>query len=281
MQPTEFVDAVFQIIKTHEQADGLKASKLGQLVRRAFPNEPRKSFGFQTLKDVLAPLEQRGLIRTGEDRDRALAVWLTGETQSPIAVVAPTKKYNPLKSEIWLAFISSKPLGKRYMHRTDGTVRMGLVESPHPADQWVEISQIGAEDQKEWAKRFATTNATDEAQGLIAALDGANWFVEFVKSLRVLDANLARDWNRTRTEKVSACVAKWCEQHKIELSTVFAQRPQREPFSATMATTEGSSRLSPTRDARAMLLAALSRMSTHELSQLQIPAHYLLREVGF
>lgn len=281
MQPTEYVDAVFQIIKTHEQPDGLKASKLGQLIRRAFPNEPRKSFGFQTLKDVLTPLEQRGLIRTGEDRDRAFAVWTTGETQSPIAVVAPTKKYNPLKSEIWLAFVSSKPLGKRYMHRTDKTVRMGLVESPHPADQWVEIAQIGEEEQKSWARKFATTSSTADPQRLIAALEGPNWFVEFVKALRVVEPNLAREWNKTRTEKVSACVAKWCEQHKIELSTVFAQRPLREPSVGAIGTLEGSLRQGSTRDARELIMAALSRMSAHELSQLQIPAHYLLREMGF
>jgi hypothetical protein len=276
MQVDEYVDAVYQIIKTHERADGIKASALGQLIRRALPSEPWSAYGFHSLKDVLAPLEQRGLIRM-DGRGGTLAIWLTAKESEQIPLASATKKYSPLKKDAWLAFAVPRPPGKRYMHRTSGVIRMGLSEIPHPADRWVEIEQISDDKQKIWAKAFAT-GLGGKFQNAVGALDDPSWFTQFGRALREIDGDKGHQWNVTRTEKVSACVADWCEKHKIETSLVFEQRTHRVTLVA--APTEANTKPIHQGTAREALLAALSRMTTHELSQLAIPAHYLLQELG-
>jgi hypothetical protein len=274
VQIAEYVDAVYQIIRTYERPEGIKASALGQLIRRALPSEPWTNYGFHSLKDVLAPLQQSGLIRL-DARDGALAIWLDSKNERPNRLASPTTKYNPLKKEVWLAFAVARPQGRRFMHRTLGTIRMGLSESPHPADGWVEIEQISDEKQKSWAKAFVNSQG-GKFLSAGAALDDPAWFTVFGKALREIDRDIGHQWNVTRTEKVSACVNDWCEKHKIDLSLVFAQRV---PRAGTVPQTLQSK---STNDAttRDVLLAALSRMTTHELSQLAIPAHYLLQELG-
>jgi len=276
MQVEEYVDAVYQIIRTHDREDGVKASSLGQLIRRALPSEPWTVFGFRSLKEVLAPLEQRGLIRM-EGRGGALAIWLAGKDEKQITSAAVTKKYSPLKQEAWLAFAVPRPPGKRFLRRSDGTIRMGLSEIPHPADRWVEIEQICDDKQKAWARAFANGLGA-KFQSTLGALDDPSWFTHFGRALREIDREQGHQWNVTRTEKVSACVNDWCEKHKIDTSLVFEQRSRRVPSSAIKM--EGV--VKPTKEGatRDLLLAALSRMTTHELAQLQIPAHYLLNELG-
>jgi hypothetical protein len=276
MQVDEYVDVVYQIIKTHERADGVKASALGQLIRRALPSEPWTVYGFHSLKDVLAPLEQRGLIRM-DGRGGTLAIWLTEKEDQQVPLASATRKYSPLKKEIWLAFAVPRPPGKRYMHRTHGLIRMGLSESPHPADRWVEIEQIADDKQKTWAKAFATALG-GKFLSATGALEDPSWFTQFGKALREIDRDKGHQWNVTRTEKVSACVADWCEKHKIDTSLVFEQRAPRVASVATEI--EANTKPGNQGTAREVLLGALSRMPTHELSQLPIPPHYILAEVG-
>jgi hypothetical protein len=221
-------------------------------------------------------LEQRGLIRL-DGSGGTLAVWLTKKEDQQIPLASATKKYSPLKQDAWLAFAVPRPPGKRYMNRTNGTIRMGLSEIPHPADRWVEIEQISDDKQKTWARAFAN-GLGEKFQDALGALDDPSWYTQFGKALREIDHDKGHQWNVTRTEKVSACVNDWCEKHKIETSLVFEQRTRRVTSLASQS--ETGARPGHQGNARDVLLAALSRMTTHELSQLPIPAHYLFQELG-
>jgi hypothetical protein len=272
MLTNEYVDAVFQIISSNERPHGLKASTLGQLIRRGLPNESWSTFGFRSLKSLLLHLEQQSLIRTGDDDTGAFAVWVSKTTS--VATPPQTQKYSPLRKDVWLAFVASQPHGKRFVDRTSGTVRMGLQDSPHPAEQWTEIVPIPETEQKDWARHFVATHCASQTK-LLSTLTGPTWFTQFANELRASSPELSRLWNRVRSEKVSSHVKSWCEKHKIEPEIAFAQRADVTPQAAHSGPIAGS--IEPR---RAILLAAISKMSTDELVQLSIPARYLLREMG-
>ena len=275
MQTSEYLDTVLQIIRSNQQPAGLKASTLGQLIIRRLPNERWTQFGFTTLKSVLLQLEQRGVIRLGLDAQKTLAVWIVDEPPAASSLPPPAQKYSPLKQDFWRAFAISWPSGRRFANRLSGSVRMGLAEEPHPADQWTEITPLSETEQKDWARQFLIDNHRND-DALIRALDQAAWFVEFPRVLRETDRSLSFNWNRRRSEKVSAAVQNWCAEHKFDLELAFEQGI---PSPHVALTRKQPLPEAPDR-ARSVVLAALSRMSTDELIELPIPAKYMLKEFG-
>lgn len=273
MELAEYLDSVLQIIRSNGfKLEGFKASTLGALIRRALPDDDWRDHGFPTLKSLLQHIEQNSsAITTGNDSSGAFAVWI--KTRPPEAIsTALARKYSPLKKEIWLAFVSAQPLGKRFIHRTSGTVRMGLRESPHPAEQWVEIVPVSDNEQRRWAESFIESNCADSA--LKISLDSPHWFSLFASALRNLDPGLARNWNRSRSERISKHVTACFEKHKLDPAIAFVQA------NSTVSEPPVADKKGTDERARVVLLAAIARMSTNELAQLPIPARYLLREVG-
>ncbi len=278
MNVSDYLDSVLQIVRTNERPSGLKASTLGLLIIRSLPGERWTKFGFPTLKSLLQQLEQRGVVRLGDDAQGAFAVWPAsalkpGPLPTPMPTPPPSQKYNPLRRDFWLAFAAASTLGRRFASRTTGAVRMGLAERPHPADQWIEITPISDEVQKGWAKQFLVEKGRQEPH-LLAALDAPTWFVQFVQALRHCDPELTWQWNRTRSEKVSGVVRRWLEEHKLEPEIAFVQQPQPSYLRSIARTSKDETR------ARDAVLGALSRMTTDELAELPIPAKYLLKELG-
>jgi hypothetical protein len=271
MQLDEYDDAVFQVIKSNSKIEGLKAGTLGNLLRRAFPDDNWKTFGHPTFKSFLQRLEIKGLIRTGADESGAFAVWL-GEQPQKIPV--QTQKYNPLKNEVWLAFVGPRPNGRRFINRDSGMVRMGLRESPHPADQWAEINPITESEQKKWATEFVSKHCVS-SPSVAQTLTQNDWSLKFAAELRAENADLAKQWNRKRSEKVSSLAAAWSDTHKIDRNLIF-----RQQSTAVARPVHVTSRLGSDAQARSVLMAALSQMSTDELLHLPIPARYLMKELG-
>jgi hypothetical protein len=276
MQVNDYLDAVLQVIRTNQRPEGLKAATLGQLIIRAVPNERWKSLGFPTLKSVLLQLQNRGSVRLNPDSQGALAVWyLETPPATPPTLQAPgpgTQRYNPLRKDFWLSFASAQPLGRRFANRTDGTVRMGLEERPAPADQWTEITPVPDAEQKAWARQFLSDQSLGENHHLQSALEHPNWFTEFPRALRTIDTALSFNWNRMRSERISAAVRRWCEEHKIDPELAFEQHGRgKRPESPVTVQNDTP---------RSLILGAIQRMTTDELLQLAIPAKYLIRELG-
>jgi len=280
MQTAEYLETVLQIIRANQRIPGLKASTLGQLIMRRLPNERWTQFGFPTLKSLLLQLQQRGAIKLDLDAQKTLAVWVSDQpppTTPANEAPPPSQKFNPLKPDFWRAFAISWPTGRRFANRVTGSVRMGLTEDPHPADQWTEITPISEADQKDWARQFLVDSQRNDL-ALHRALDQTAWFVEFPRALRTTDRLLAFAWNRTRSEKVSAAVQNWCLEKKFDLQLAFEQPAARAPKASSA---QAAHALGDAPDkARAIVLAALSRMSTDELVEIPIPAKYLLQELG-
>jgi hypothetical protein len=268
LSQSQFLDSVVQVIRANGGERGIKGSTLGQLIRRALPDQHWQACGFPTLKALLQELVKQQQVRIGNDDQGAFAVWLLAK---PADLSPQRQRYNPLRQDVWNAFAISYPSGRRFMHRTSGAVRMGQVERPTPADQWAEFEAIGDEEQRKWAREFVAE--LEGGNQFTEAVNAEDWFRRFPRELRLSAIpDVGRKWNRVRTERVSAHVRNWCEENKIDPELAFQQQA-----SADLAFRPASA--SVPRETRTVVLAALARMTTDELLQIPIPAKYLLEEV--
>jgi hypothetical protein len=278
----EYVDLAHQLIQSNlSPADnGITAARLGFLLRQSQPGLDWKAFGFGSLKGLLEYMEQHGLVEVGDNAKKALAVWPPTKSFElrPPATSKPT--FNPITKPFWVAFVVHQPQGRRFYHRPSGTIRMGLRDEPSPADEWVEITPISEETQKSWARAFITKRQLQAREELADALNEPDWYRAFPEALANIDVPLTREWNRSRSARVSETVQSWCAasaldpavafqgkavpvggEPQVSSKTVPARRPAQRPDSL-----------------RATVLSALARLPTEYLLEIPIPAKYLLRE---
>lgn len=268
MTREDYLAAVLKLIQGDARSvAGLKASTLGILILREL-RDHWKTFGFWSLKELLQELERRSLVRLASDTQNALAVW-PRETIAATSERPPFKAWIPLRKDVWTAFVSSLPVGRRYMERTTGAVRMSLYDTPQPSNQWVEIRRIGDEAQKTWAREFLDSVGAGSNGELREALGDVAWYVKFPQALRRTSLDWHYQWNRTRSERVFDSVRKWCADSSIDPELVV-QAPSR-------ATAIGGAidpqPISNDR-VRKQVFDALTRMPTEELLALSIPAKY-------
>ncbi len=268
MTREDYLAAVFKLIQADARSvAGLKASTLGILILRELPGH-WKTYGFWSLKELLQELERRSLVRLASDTQNALAVW-----PKEVAVAAPDrppfKAWIPMRKDVWTAFVSALPLGRRFIERTSGAVRMSLYDTPQPPNQWVEIRRIGDEAQKAWAREFLDSVGAGSNGELREALGDASWYVKFPQTLRQTNLEWHYQWNRTRSERVFDHVQRWCTESSIDQTLVLQTPPRPTALLGAIAPP-----LSSNEGARKQVLDALTRMPTEELLNLSIPAKY-------
>lgn len=259
-----------QLLRPGENS--VTAAAFGSHLRRRSPEETWSTFGKRTLLQFLEDLAERRRVVITHTEKGALAL-------RPVVVTSPTPAasppiFNPLRKAVWDAFVFMAPAGRRFLHRETGTVRTGLVESPAPVDEWVEIHPIASSAQLAWANEFVSSNS-DAVDDLTALLEPGNWALhEFFRALHMKDEKLARRWNLFRSAKVSEFVNQWLMKHQVPPDCVFQSRHKSAAAVSALAnesadTNDRSHRRDVTREA---IIAALSSYPTETLASLLLTA---------
>ncbi len=275
MKTQEYLDEAFRIIsenfRPNDPTGGMTAASAAYLVKRAIGDH--RNCGFPRFKDVLAALASEGRLRTGTNSKDAFSLWLTENATFPATSIPLSERFRPLRNQVWFAFIAAEPEGKRYVNRMSGEVRIGCSEPP--GESWIEVLPISADDERSNARKFLDKNGIDvpEIQGTI---DGERWYVSFPQQLANQSHHLAAKWKRERSSRVIDHVRKWCDQNDVDQEVVFdtlapTESPSASRFAGTTRNVRG------THDClRGVLLEAIQRMSTDDLSRISIPASHLI-----
>lgn len=249
----------------------LTAASLGERISRANLEGSWKDFRFKSFLHFLEELQQRRLIRLIQTEKKAWAVTpFDGSDQQAPAL---QKSYNPLRKAVWAAFVFSSPGGRRFMHRYNGAVRLGLAASPSPIDEWAEIEQITDETQKEWAVEFLSQHAINlpSAQEILADED---WHRAFPNALiHHASYKLKILWNRCRTLKVATYLEEWGAKNSVPVNLIFATREQEE-LTSPVSTSDAHEITD--HEIRQCILTALSSLPTEQLLKIQLPTSALL-----
>lgn len=272
---TLLIETVRQNLGPGESA--VTAAAVGMYMRAAVPDVNYRTFGKRSLLVILQELEQAGRVRLVKTTKGALAVEPTETAGTPATQLAAreqarTPSFNPLHVAVWNAFVMGAPVGRRFMHRTNGALRSGLEVPPSPADEWVEIKPISLEVQHEWATRFLAKEEGDHAPHLRSALAEPGWHPRvFLSTMKTVSEDLARRWNLFRSQQVSTHVQAWLDQHAVAHHLAFNAPARSASAESTVET--GDAGREATRRA---ILAALETLPLDQLLDLRIPAGAML-----
>ena len=261
--------------RPNDSSGGMVAATVASFVRQTVRDEQTK-FGFLKFKDVLLALQQRGLIKIGENSKGALAIWLPGCSAPAGSVIGASNPvpvspaFRPLRSEVWHAFVSDTPAGRRFLHRATGELRVGANAPLSPLDEWVEITPLDKDAEREQSRQFIQEKNLLNDPNVSSASDSARWYVDVPDALARIDDQLARAWRRARSNRVIAWVENWCDLNNVDRRLVFQQQPLRA--ASDRSDVEGT-------DLREPLLRAIQRMSTDQLLDLAIPARHLIAAI--
>lgn len=277
MNVSEYSAAALNILRETYRPEGVTAATFAQLLARGLPSEHWRSFGFMTFKAFLEDMERRAEISLRLDDKKALRVFFSVAQVVQADAAGRPMKFNPLRQEIWRAFVFPKPTGLRFVHRRHGTVRMGLADPPTPVDEWAQVSPIPQSAQQQWARDlFQRENPAGGAALMgITISDEPDWYSKFSAELRKIGGPLPAKWNALRSEQVAIAAQDWCQRNKLDPAIAFEQKHS----APRVADSPAGPAASPDK-VRRVLLAAVNQMSTDELLNLCIPAKYLIREVS-
>ena len=275
MNREEILAAVLSLFRSHFQRDdstgSMTAARAGLLLKRAYPDALNEG-GFAKFADLLHELEKNGDIRTGRDSKNVLAIWLP--QPHPL-----NPRFQPLRADVWRAFTTRRPEGSRFFNRTTGVLRLGVDVRPLPWEQWAKIDQLSDEIQKQWAVDFLTSEDISDVETL-RSLSLDPWYYHFAVAMTKLHPEIARRWNRSRSERVIVHVTDWCFANGILPAAVFETGQDLASGSAPVSVVHSDSDQAEAIDSetglRQTILAALSSMSTSDLLDLPIPARILL-----
>lgn len=259
----EFVDrTVRQNLKPGSSS--ITAAALGLHLSRAAPDTKPQDFGKRSLLGVLEDLELQGKVKRTSTDKGALAV-------EPISAGSNVdlQRPAPLRKAVWAAFALINPTGRRFMSRSNGRIVVGGTVAPGPAVDWLEIQPVTSLRQKKWAEEFSETLDAERALGVKALIENRGWAPHsFVQSLRQIDEDLSRKWNRYRTQLVVEEVTNWLSSHGLPKEWAYST-PSSEPAEPLL----GVERAQHTRK---LVLRALELMSTDQLLEISIPVKFLI-----
>lgn len=282
MDLENYLDFVSQVIKANADPSdaSITAARLGVILRSSNPEQTWQSFGFASLSALLRVMQDRAMLKVGPNQKQALTVWAQTDSVAH-APVEPRPRYNPLRKPFWVAFVLEQPLGRRFVHRRSGEVRLGLAQPPSPADEWIEVEPIKTELQRSWAQEFLRMKSLGSDPRVAEALGAHDWFMRFPTQLEELQVGVGRDWNRYRSQKVSEQVEKWCLEAGVDREFVF--QTSGTMVSSAKGASKPIERPTAGKDdsVRRLVLGALAQLPTEYLLEIPIPAKYLLsREAG-
>ena len=279
MTQDEYIDFVVQVVRQNLRPNTsmITAAALGELLRRAAPDHSWREYGNRSLADFLRRPELERHLRLTQSEKGALAVELIGPGN--ISESPRIQGYNPLRKPIWIAFVQSSPHGRRFINRRTGAVRLGLQESPSPADAWAEISPIASETQRDWAEKFLAEFGQADSTVLQAAVKASLWRAHgFYQALQAEDDSLARSWNKFRSAKVSEHVEGWLRSQALPLEFAF-QTGDHPSGSRVDQPPRPSDEGCTADDGRRVILAALALLPLESLAAIPIPAGIMLRAI--
>lgn len=273
MNIDEYSAQVVQLILSNiEPRKGyLTAASLGERLSRANLEGSWKDFRFKSFLHFLEELQQRRLIRLIQTDKKAWAVAQFDGSEQPASALQ--KSYNPLRKAVWAAFVFSSPGGRRFMHRYNGSVRLGLTASPSPVDEWAEIEQINDDTQKKWAVEFLAQNEITLPTAA-EVLSNEDWHRVFPSALiEHASHKLKILWNRCRTLKVATYVEEWGAKNSVPVTLIFTTREQEDIPTLVPASENYEI---PDHEIRQCILTALSSLPTEQLLKIQLPTSALL-----
>lgn len=276
MNYSEFLDLVVRLLTRNAPANSvLTAAALGGLLHQAAPEVKLKKFGKSSLLDVLRDLEASGHIRLTQTTKGALAVTPTGSVET---VSAPQiESFNPLRKAIWEGFVFTAPAGRRYMHRLSGIIRAGLDMAPTPADEWIELTPLSSDVQRQWAIDFLSQIDPEKLKATRQQVSNSPWHPQqFAKVMREEDESAARSWNRYRSSKVSAVVQHWLSENNIPTEFAFQQHGQILIDGTSEPKELGLIQAKSRDETKQLILRALAEMPLERLLEIPIPAGILL-----
>lgn len=270
MDAEQYISEVVRVIRenfrSNDETGGMPVASAAYVIRRTL-GVSQTAFGFLKFKNVLENLERRGEIKTGVDSKGAYALWLADAEKQPAATTR-LAVYKALRNEVWFAFVSELPSGKRFLNATTGEIRTGLDAAPDN-EGWLEITPLDPSSERKLARDFLQQQGIND-KAIEDAISRENWYVDFPKALSEKHPGLAAEWKRNRSHRVIGIVEDWCRNHDVQKQIVF-QEISPKPEVRLPAPTGGVEQ-----DLRKLLLAAINRMPTHELLRLHLPAYELV-----
>lgn len=272
----QYCDLILRTIRANLKPGtlGMTAAAAGQLVRLAAPDLTWKSFSKTSMSQILKELEGQGKIKLTSTPKGALEIQLAAG-QGSAAAVAPARTHNPLHKPVWEAFVLSRPVGRRFMHRHSGLIRSGLENSPVPMDEWIEIPTIDASEQSQWAREFALAEGESLKQSLMIWLAANTWQqIGFSKHLQSIDESASRRWNQVRSARVSSVVQAWLDRHSLPPELAFIASASGQAIGHAALPVPHSLE---EEDARRTILRLLEALPLRDLLELRIPAGACVR----
>lgn len=274
----EYLDLVVQTVTKNIKpgARAITAAALGVLLKQASPDTDWKTFGIRTLGELLSDPKIRPRLEIVYTDKEALAVAPTGAAH--VEDGQAVEVFNPLRKSVWEAFVLGAPSGRRFMHRLNGAIRLGLDIAPAPADEWIEVTPVSVAEQREWARSFLGGSNDDRFNEAHGSLDSDDWHpYAFAQNLRREDESAMRQWNRFRSAKVSARVQEWLAQHALPSELGFQGSIQKrvEPH-AKPTVARDVVPYDAGEETRQAILAAIASLPLDKLLEFPIPAGVLL-----
>ena len=185
--------------------------------------------------------------------------------QPPVSTTSLS--FKRVKPAIWYAFISHEPALRRLIHRQNGAVWLLPDEPPGGLQLWAEVDVISQDEQRRWAREVAGKLGLGADPEINQAIAAQNWYREFPDRLKLKHPNGASDWNRLRSQRVQIHIEGWCDRSKVGPAMLFEE----------YRTSQGAAvRPRSAVTLRETLVAALGRMTTHELLTLTIPVKHVI-----
>ena len=299
MQKSEFQkEALGVLISEFGVGKMVTAATVGMIIRRRFDGPRWKDFGYSSLKELLIAMDRDGLLHVGESEHGALAVAVADGSRRPCGTDAGSAQAQasgtlekaesldedsavrrPLRSTFWIAFAIDKPDGLRFLNRSTGEVRLGLESAPMPEAEWIEIERIPDDEQRGWARDFIDQKKLATDNQIREAIDSQSWYQDLPTALQTQSADLAKEWNRKRSENVARAVFKWAKEKGVKPEYAFGSSNLKPQLIRSKKKSQPVSSLDENQ-VRKIALQAISQAPTDWILDIPIPTKYILRALA-
>ena len=271
----DYLNEVLRLIRENfystDPTGGMPAAVAAYLVQRSLGYDQSR-YGFFKFKEVLARLEERGLLKTGFNSKNAFSIWLTGRPGQSVRQVippVPAQRFRRLRKEIWFAFVSVTHGGRRFFNRNTGEVRTDAQGWLDKDPNWVEIVPFDPATERRQALEFLKENNIDSAD-YTGSINSDHWYTEFPKALSARSLALSASWKRYRSQSIIEVVKGWGQKHGIDEQLLFDDFRSQQSVAGPQGAPRERNQL------KKLLLTVLERMSADELMKLNLPVSHLV-----
>ena len=265
-------------LQTRHASDSVDVAFLGNVLLKE--GKHWKQHGFDRLSLALAELERLNLARLFRSEKDALRVRAlpvgsdsVGETLES-SVFREAAKFVPLRKSVWFVF-SVNPTGEhRLFNRRTGILWRHAVPPPGPESDWLPVTAVSEEVQKQWARDFVRTSDIADKDALNLAIGGPEWFQQLQVELAKHGQSTVRLWRHFRSRHIVDHVKAWAKQHNVDDRMLFEGQSH-----ATASARDLRQNAVEGDDLREALLNVLGRMQTEELLALRLPARALIEVI--